>query len=423
MNIALFGTFDVDNYGDCLFPDIFIRAIEKRAPAASISCYSPTDKLSDLCSIDVLHSISGDFNDNEFSNKLSSYDAVVLAGGDTIWSGTRAGTYSKLKINSMSAGMRLWAWPLIAQGENTAGIILAPGVGNLSSDSLDILKKNSTDYKYFSLRDNISKDKISSNIKVDPDIAFNLPELFSDDELALYMDKSKVKSDEYIVFQFSSTYNTKILNDIFDALLSIATNEDKDIILLPLCNFLGDYYLLKNLAKKYSSSSVNIILYKANTSLEMMSVLALSSGYVGTSLHGAVTAYAYGKKSFIVTSKKQTKHRGVFGVVTSSEYLFIESPSEFKNNWSAYNLSIERENALKACLWSSTVFDDVFSSIGRGNVGIDIRNKIGAASKAEIESISLFAKVRILLQKSMYSSKKILPLFNYLKFRVRSLIC
>jgi hypothetical protein len=39
--IGLFGTFDVDDYGDLLFPRLFDRELLQRVPDASVRCFSP----------------------------------------------------------------------------------------------------------------------------------------------------------------------------------------------------------------------------------------------------------------------------------------------------------------------------------------------------------------------------------------------
>jgi hypothetical protein len=38
----LSGTFDVDNYGDLLFPRLFERELLRRLPGASVRCFSPS---------------------------------------------------------------------------------------------------------------------------------------------------------------------------------------------------------------------------------------------------------------------------------------------------------------------------------------------------------------------------------------------
>ena len=77
--IALFGTFDVDNYGDCLFPLIVKHLLTKRLGEITLYPFSPTNRLPRIANYSRVYGY------NELSKVLHAPpDCFVIGGGELL---------------------------------------------------------------------------------------------------------------------------------------------------------------------------------------------------------------------------------------------------------------------------------------------------------------------------------------------------
>ena len=85
LRVALLGTFDVDNYGDHLFPRIAVRELARRLPDATIDCYAPLGPLhpTRLTGGPEVRAI-GPWRDDRLHEFASIYDALIVGGGELL---------------------------------------------------------------------------------------------------------------------------------------------------------------------------------------------------------------------------------------------------------------------------------------------------------------------------------------------------
>ena len=80
MKVMVVGTFDVDNYGDCIFPDVLACQLSKRFPSTKIEfdLYSPHAEVARIGTYSVVKELPG--KQGEVAT-LPRYDVAILAGG------------------------------------------------------------------------------------------------------------------------------------------------------------------------------------------------------------------------------------------------------------------------------------------------------------------------------------------------------
>ena len=77
--IALSGTFDVENYGDLLFPEIFKKAMEKRGLNFELVLFSP-DASQEEKALDASITVYPNSQMEEM-HRQRPFDAIVVGGG------------------------------------------------------------------------------------------------------------------------------------------------------------------------------------------------------------------------------------------------------------------------------------------------------------------------------------------------------
>src|SRR3954468_16079461 len=83
--IALFGTFDVDNYGDHLFPRVAIHELRRRLPDAVVDAWSPYGWLHPT-GLDGGRAASplGPWSPERARRLAASHHLVVVGGGGRV---------------------------------------------------------------------------------------------------------------------------------------------------------------------------------------------------------------------------------------------------------------------------------------------------------------------------------------------------
>lgn len=83
--VAVVGTFDVDNYGDHLFPRIAVRELTRRLPGATVDCFAPFGQLhpTRFTGGPTIHPL-GPWRHDRLDAFAATYDAVVVGGGELL---------------------------------------------------------------------------------------------------------------------------------------------------------------------------------------------------------------------------------------------------------------------------------------------------------------------------------------------------
>ena len=183
--IGLIGTFDVDNFGDCLFPEIYEFAIKKYKPDWSFQLFSPKGSPSPIGSYSKVFELPKQGQDIEMLPR----DGCILIGGETLGFGHKLGTYLSAGPD-WSPASQLWLGPAVAAGKGqtkfyTHCVGLVPQKNVLTSGMPELL----TSCSRLSLRDAYSKKVLSMaglDVTDDGDPIFITPDLHDDAKWAIH---------------------------------------------------------------------------------------------------------------------------------------------------------------------------------------------------------------------------------------------
>lgn len=308
--IAQIGTFDVENFGDLLFPTILKFFMKKY----EVDLYSP------------IGNMKKPFEESEYIYPISqleencqkyNYEAIVIGGGDLIHVKKMiAADY----LVDYRAASEIWQIPIVvAKRYNIPVVLNCPGVPSEFTNAERILTKHLLkQVDYISVRDEQSKAYLEQcgieNIIVSPDTAIATPEIYNQADLQSVLCEL-IKTDvipnwrEYIIVQHN-IINYGDSCEIKKVIEMLSLKYSYKVILLPIGYVHGDEEFLQNLANDQNS---NIYLCRAKLSpKEICAVLSGCKCYIGTSLHGAVISYAYGRKVIAINTARMSKISGFF---------------------------------------------------------------------------------------------------------------
>lgn len=319
--IHIFGAFDRFNYGDLLFPNLLEKAIKYRIPETSFFFYG--HKRADLRKFGGKKTRS--IKELLLSNKaLNDNDIIIIAGGDVL--GIRftflhlcllnniflKKAFNKIyeicdnktssHISKFCLGLLKMDFPFIISKNifsnakviyNTVG-----GIPKYENNSLAYKYLHEADY--ISVRDNRTffelKDSLP-NIQIYPDSAVSISKYFPRDELnSLVPDKTKKMIDRlskgYICVQFVLSSYNQAPDIIINQINKLAAELNLPVMLLAIgrAYMHDDQVSLKQIAKGLKCP---YILSCDDTIYEIMFKIANSKIFIGTSLHGNITALSY----------------------------------------------------------------------------------------------------------------------------------
>jgi hypothetical protein len=322
--VHLLGAFDRFNYGDLLFPIIFKNRLKGCGDAVDSDVYGLVE--SNLSQYGALKTES--IRVLYTNEKLNAGDTVVFAGGGTIgvdWSymysnllghtGNKILYYSarlfgagildglcKLRLGGRSS------FPWMAKPEEFSVDVNVAynAVGGsefeklpkeIQYKKLDILK----DATYLSVRDAKTKQLFSPiensvSIELAPDSAILMSEQYPLRILRTLSSPSvlnEIDGKRYICFQCNLDYNRSHQDKIIDSLEKMYEKYGLQAVLLPIGRYAGldDQIALREIKAKIRTPSA--IISDQASIFEIMLTIAQSKLFVGTSLHGNVTAQSF----------------------------------------------------------------------------------------------------------------------------------
>lgn len=336
--VGQLGTFDLENYGDLLYPIVFRHVLKRCEARLTVRPYSFLNVNAPQGAGFVTTALT-DLFDPDYSSSIR----LIIGGGDllrTDWNLVAAhyreayrGYYRRL-LNSLGTvnsfhyllrkrlspveGFNFYADQFRAQWMDHAGVgpflidpdalpkdslicYLSCGVphefapGEMSQVSR-ILDKA----RFIYLRDEQSFNKlkragVSREMRVAPDLIVTLSDFFDHATEAQrgrrILSELGVDADGSVLC-FQAQPAAQISQDeIIAQLLRYRERTHSEIILLPLAYCHRDHIFLRELAKKSGGAFKYIDVYSV---YDMISVIAACSIFVGTSLHGNITAFSFG---------------------------------------------------------------------------------------------------------------------------------
>lgn len=284
MRIAHFGTFDVDNYGDLLFPHLF----EWRLPSAEVTHVSPTGGGTQFR--DARPSI------NFAEARAIDVDAVVVGGGNIVnLGGTRLAQYEGISRIAY-AGLWLGAADLAA-GRGVPLAFNGPSISRAEPRMIErrLLRDVISGAAYAAFRDEESvRNAQLATASLVPDTAFDLARMWPLPEgnsepptgsIAVHVNRRYV----------SSIAATATVLD------EMATNLGGQIRLIPIGPCHGDIETANALA---GAMKAETRVEPVTTLRAMAHTIGSSELYIGSSMHGFITSLAYGRRAALVLNDK-----------------------------------------------------------------------------------------------------------------------
>jgi len=346
-NVYYLSASDRINYGDILFPLIFKVYADKARIEINFYNYALVD--SDL-------SLFGAFPTSsylKFEEQIKKENGnIIIGGGEVLFASWEVlfsninGVFKNLRkikfYRKVSARLNFnkfifskpsnqFPYVPIKINENKIFYNAVGGsfTGNINDPNFEEIFRNLKMADYVSVRDqatsnNLQEKCIKSSIV--PDSAILISDFFSIKYLEekTLLEKSKLE-DPYYIFQMGKYWAPEDLVGLAGNLKTLSKKLRAKIILCPIGLAYGheDDKILALL----STYSPSFFLINPSSVFDIMYAIANSQGYMGTSLHGLITAQSFGLP-FVPLSKKINKAK-VYCEYWNSHN--ITSPLDFKD--------------------------------------------------------------------------------------------
>ncbi|APE44420.1 hypothetical protein BOO69_14130 [Sulfitobacter alexandrii] len=306
--IAIFGTFDVENYGDLLFPLLAQQRLASEgmdvvavSPTAGVTRYRDTVPVISLA---------------EFVKTADSFDGILIGGGNIVHiRDFDLPGYSDVAYPSLWAGATAHA---VRHGLpvawNAPGVLAPVGAAR----SPDWLQRVVAAADRFAVRDAQSANAMDlwtgRRPEVMPDTATDLPLLWSEatleDRFAKVRKILKIPRKQPVIalhVKERSLRRTSVAEfaQQLDAALE-ASNATAVLIAIGRCH--GDHELARAINREAPRHTIPF--EDADTLQDIAAVIAGSDAYLGASLHGQITAAAYGVPARLVAVPNLHKFEG-----------------------------------------------------------------------------------------------------------------
>lgn len=326
MDVAHYGSFDRENFGDLLYPVVITQLLQNRIPGLAPHVYSflpgtaPGDAGYAIRAIAKL-----------FRSGVQSYSATIVGGGDLLRTdaGMLASHYESIyekhparpifyrlrqrlgKQSFRAEEFQRRHMPSIGPGPFLVDPSRCPAMGRILYCSCGVpfeyapietaqVKAAMNSSALIYLRDFPSKKKllnagVTTPIEVAPDVVTVISDLFPADlqrkrGMAI-LNKLGITGSRPVVVLQCVTQNGPSEEMLVKQLAQIARKDKWDLVLLPLGYCHDDHVVLARMAY-LSGAKVPVV--QSRSIYDMLAVIAASSAFVGTSMHGNITAFSYG---------------------------------------------------------------------------------------------------------------------------------
>jgi len=336
--IGLFGTFDIDNLGDALFPRIARMELARRLPDATIRAFSP-----------IGHERLTRFDGGEPSEPLGAYgpdrvaelagelDCVIVGGGEIVHGrdellGPIYGMASDTMIER--APSRFFIDGLGPELEARCPVVWhAVGIPfDVDPDEAGRYRRALASRPYVSVRDDASRRRleragVDREIEVVPDPAVLLPRLIPDEVLdrrLAYLRGAGAFPDDApaLVVQGSRTL-LDASADLAAAVARLAEEQDAEVVLVESGPVHGDAELADALAGALSRPARRV----SGGVEDVLAAIRGSAGFVGSSLHGNIAALVYGRPHVVLGWGGESK-LDAFARSIDREEALVTSPDD-----------------------------------------------------------------------------------------------
>lgn len=367
--IGLVGTFDVANYGDCLFPYVYMHLLQERMSAAEFSVYSPMAQSAGIMDYGPIRPLPSKLTSVDFPE-----DALILCGGETIWLGHSAGTFN-FPASTLSAYARLWLAPTVAASQGTTDFYVhSVGMPNVHQDAPDQIGEALSYATAVSVRDAVTAARLGGRFPVEVDPVFALSTLMTSPEWeaeALKWLPDNYEIGRYIVAHISAPYLINDLGEWCDQVVQTAKQTAVPVLLVPICHFMDDRRTLQTarellIRKGLDENQIQLAPLDSKDIISTAAMLGMSAGVITSSLHACVTAVSFGLPfaGYVGKGKAEGKHRQTL-MAAGIDFGMAMTIREICDKFSE-SIAQDRENNRKAAITAALeAFDSLAKSLER----------------------------------------------------------
>lgn len=321
-HIAQFGTFDVESMGDSLFPAGLLFGLQKQLDC-DIELFSMNE-----CATPYNHN-GHVYSFQQFIERHTNraFDMVILGGGEFLH--FEPITFMADGKEKLYAGGYLWQEPIrMATEIGVPALINCVGVPHdMTQVQQKALRTSLEHVRYVSVRDAFSEKRLRcAGVDSAFCVADNLwyiNEMHPKTELDTVRHEIEKRtgrdlSAPYLLVQYGTTRNSKTLAE---QLKKIKAQTGLRICLMPVNYCHEDRIGMELLAREGAGDFEMINNYFQP--LEMIAVISGASAFLGTSLHGNLTAASYGVPFIGIDMYTSfvSKMDGIFTMIGCESYL------------------------------------------------------------------------------------------------------
>lgn len=324
------------NYGDLLFPIIFKFYFERDFNFHNYGLIKSDNSYFGALKTDSFRSLR---------KRYKKDDVIVIGGGEVFFSRwsillsfiypSYNFLYNQRVFKKIESITNLTSYLFGGQGSYSPYVpefsqrTIYIGCGGQFNEHMSLSQKNKlksclNKSKFLSVRDKRTFDSLSNEniaVKLMPDSAIVMSKIFKKQELKLLKTlDDKIQDHDYIFLQLALTKGPNNIESFVSDLSKVAEQRKLKVICCPIGLVPGhdDHIILQKMVQL----SENWIYVEPHNIYDIMFLIAFSKLYVGTSLHGAITAFAYGLP--IVPLNKKIKKLSSF-VQTWTCDIYIDS--------------------------------------------------------------------------------------------------
>lgn len=332
-NIAFTGVFDIENYGDHLFPLIFKEKMKENKIDCNLFLFSPIGNMEQgygqnntvypLCELQQLHD-------------KYHFDAIVVGGGGILHYASGKQLLNKQSQDYVDYRVfETWVIPSVFALKNKIKIIwnLLGGFHEFNSFFQPLTRALCQNVDYISVRDNYTKDiLLSCNIPEEKiytclDSAFVMKNLYSKNDMEIIKNEV-LDSHNYVIYHANIHLPDNEIPNLVSNLYSLK-KQGYDIVLLPIAYTHNDQKVLNKIndfsIKTYGEEGQFILLGDELNIMSIMALLACCKMYIGVSFHGAVTALSFSNIAIGYDYMNNGKTKNLFSTLNLKDYYVTNS--------------------------------------------------------------------------------------------------
>lgn len=339
--ICLLGATDRFNYGDLLFPLILKYIIEEADKKHTVSIENYGIITSDLSNTGAMptKSIKDLYQECKTTEKPLF---IIIVGGEVVgaqWGNIlsylnpnfkklydlnrfflkKYAAFLNTPIAKIILGGKGWFPFLIPAGKfpKVSGVIYnaVGGIRNTKTIKANrAIREAIVSSSYCSLRDigiYSALKSIAPQAKLSPDSAVVMSTIYSNELLKQETLVQKLPFNNYVFFQISKRESKEFGEKyLVNKLKDIISTHKKNIVLCPIGTALGheDHIPLQKLYQQLTPFTSNIYLASQPRLLDIMGLIAHSDLYIGSSLHGIITAMSYARPYVAIRNNEKISY-------------------------------------------------------------------------------------------------------------------